>query len=97
MFAHCAGRLEAETEFARAWNQQDFITSHKRQAHFQHLLSAVRTLGNGQQANRVRGEAKDAHHSLLWRAQFATDNVEAQIAKRSAARDIAFCLQMLPS
>lgn len=97
MFAQCAGRLEAETDFARLWNEQNYSRSKQRHAHFQDLISAVRTVKNGQKANRLQLQAKSAHLSLLWRAQFATTQTEAQIAQRSAARDVAFCLRMLPS
>ena len=97
MFAQCAGRLEAESDFARIWNAQSYNRAKERHAHFQDLVTAVRTVKNGQKANRLQHQAKSAHLSLLWRAQFSTSQTEARIAQRSAARDVAFCLRMLPS
>jgi phosphosulfolactate phosphohydrolase-like enzyme len=41
-------------------------------------------------------QAKAAHRALLWRALFAMDKVEARIAQRSATRDVAFCMRLLP-
>ena len=97
LFAQCAGRLEAESDFAQAWDAAAYARVKSRHSNFLDLVAAVRTAENGKRANQLQVQAKIAHMSLLWRAQMAFDPNEASIATRSAARDVAFCLRMLPS
>lgn len=96
VFAQCAGRLQAESDFARTWKRADQAIARKRFGHFKDLLVAVRTTENGQKALRLQLQAKSAHMALLWRAAFATSDHEARIATRAANRDVAFCRSMLP-
>ena len=97
LFAQCAGRFEAASDFARVWEKDRYASLHSRQSDFDDLLEATHTEQNRKHIKRIRRQAKSAHMSLLWRAQYATTETEARIARNAAHRNLTFCQSMLPA
>lgn len=96
LFAQCAGRFEAERDFARVWDTANPEPLQRQHADFEDLVEATRTSDTRERAHRLKIQAKSAHLTLLWRAQFSTSQTEAQIALRTAQRSRQLCRSILP-
>ena len=91
----CAGRLSAQLEFQ--WLMRDPVAARTEAARdaMLALLGAVVEGRGDETAMALRIEAKLAHATLLHRATFASDGMDAVRAERLAHRNVATCTKLV--